>query len=102
MNYGLEVNELAMLSEVFVKNTDIEKVILYGSRAKGTYKPGSDIDITLVGNSLNEQVLRKVQLHIDELPLIYNIDVSLFSTLANQDLIDHIQRVGKVLWQREL
>ena len=46
MAYGLTDTEMGKLLQVFAANERIDEVVLYGSRAKGTYKPFSDVDIT--------------------------------------------------------
>lgn len=79
----------------------IEKVLLYGSRAKGNYKNGSDIDLTLVGKDINLEDLIKLHLELDELYLPYKFDLSVFNKLENEDLIEHINRVGILIYERE-
>lgn len=77
----------------------VEQAILYGSRAKGTYLRGSDIDLTLKGDlSLSE--LHALELAIDDLLLPYELDLSVYKLINNQDLLDHIERVGKLFYQR--
>lgn len=94
MPYGLTDNELAKLRNVFSMHPDVERVILYGSRAMGNYKPFSDIDITLFGDRLTHDVLVAITAEIDDLLLAYQCDISLFGSLRNQALTDHIKRVG--------
>lgn len=77
MPYGLTDIELQKLLEVFAQNGRIEQVILYGSRAKGNFKPFSDVDITLVGSELSRDDLNKVIQEIDDLLLPYQFDISL-------------------------
>ena len=71
----------------------VEQVILYGSRAKGNYKEGSDIDLTLKGN-LTFDDLVKMSVTLDDLNLPWKMDLSLYSQIENKDLLDHIDRVG--------
>ena len=80
----------------------IEKAIIYGSRAKGNFKPGSDIDLTLVGQDLTHKDLSFLmeQYYWSDLP--YQLDVSLFSEIDNADLINHIKRVGKVIYEKTI
>ncbi len=101
MPYGLKDIELVKISEVFASNERIKRVILYGSRAKGNYKPFSDIDITLEGNELTHTDLNHLSLAIDDLLLPYQFDISILHTLKNQALIDHIQRVGITIYEQE-
>ena len=98
MKYGLEDSELMLMRDIFAQSANIEKVILYGSRAKGTNKPFSDVDITLVGKNLTEDDLTDVMYRLSESSLPYFCDTSLFSHLINPALIDHIQRRGKVIY----
>jgi predicted nucleotidyltransferase len=74
----------------------VEEAILYGSRAMGNFRPGSDIDLTVKGQGLDLEMLNKISLALDELLLPYTFDISLFHQIKNQDLIDHIKRVGVV------
>lgn len=94
MSYGLTDNELAKLRDVFAMHPDIERVVLYGSRAMGNYKPFSDIDITLFGDRLTHDELVTITAEIDDLLLAYQCDISLFRSLRNQALTEHIKRVG--------
>lgn len=98
MKYGLDDKEWDRLQKTFARYPNIEQVILYGSRAKGNYKPFSDVDITLVGNQLSRSELNRLTLDIDDLLLPYQFDVSIFHKLTNPDLIDHIQRKGVVIY----
>lgn len=77
----------------------ISEAILHGSRAKGSYRPGSDIDLTLKGNELSYQDLLNIELALDDLLLPYKIDSSLHHQLDNPQLIDHIARVGKTFYK---
>jgi predicted nucleotidyltransferase len=73
---------------------------LYGSRAKGNYKPGSDIDLSLHGAALSLQELWTINDELDELLLPYSIDLLIFDTLQHEKLKEHIERVGVVLYQK--
>ena len=101
MKYGLKEEQCDMLCNVFAKNHRIEKDILYGSRAKGTYKPFSDVDITLVGNDLSTTDLADTMNDIDDLLLPYMFDVSLYHKLKSPELLDHISRRGIAIYNRE-
>jgi len=98
MRYGIKEEYWHKLSELFATNILIEKVILYGSRVKGTYKPFSDIDITLVGKNLTHGDLLRITNDIDDLLLPYMFDVSLFYDLKNEELVEHINRRGAVVY----
>lgn len=101
MPYGLKEIELAKLSKVFASNEHIKRVILYGSRAKGNYKLFSDVDITLEGPELTLTDLNHLSLAIDDLLLPYQFDISIFHTLKNEALIDHIRRMGITIYEKK-
>ncbi len=101
MKFGLKDTTVQEIQNVFAAFPQVEEVIVYGSRAKGNYKPGSDIDLTLKGENLNLSVLSKIDLLLDDLLLPYTFDISVFNHITNPDLIDHINRVGIVLYDRK-
>jgi uncharacterized protein len=100
MRYGLSKQTIEKICGVFIKHPAIDSVVLYGSRAKGNFKPGSDIDLALhgVGLSLNE--LGDIDFELDDLLLPYMIDILIFDRLNHPRLREHIQRVGVVFYQR--
>lgn len=100
MPYGLSDKTRNSLDDVFRKYANIEQVILYGSRAKGNYSEGSDIDLTLVGDNLDFSDLQRISVDIDQLNLPYLVDISIFKTLSNNQLIDHIKRVGITIYTK--
>ena len=98
--YGLADKTMAAIQGVFVKHPSIEKVILYGSRAKGNYRNGSDIDLVLVGNELDLTQLFKIELELDDIMLPYKIDLALLHQIENKELIEHINRRGVVFYEK--
>lgn len=94
MRYGIKENVLNDISQVFEKFKKINKIILFGSRAKGNYKPGSDIDLALIGEEISLRDLNKIHLELDKLYLPYSFDLVIFEKIDNNDLIDHINIVG--------
>jgi len=98
--YGLSDNTLRQIRQALAQYPQIEQALLYGSRAKGNFKPGSDIDLTLKGDQLNLNLLGDVEQSLDDLLLPYEIDLSLYAQLGHAELIDHIDRVGQVIYQK--
>lgn len=92
--YGLKEFELAKLLTIFKDFKEIEKVILFGSRAKGNYKAASDIDLTLVGKNLNLTILQKLENDLDDLLFPYKFDIILFDKISSTELLEHIDQVG--------
>lgn len=91
--YGLLPKIIEQITSI-INNHPVEEIILYGSRAKGNFKPGSDIDLTLVAPKLTTTDLLKIENELEELNLPYKIDLSIFHQIENQSLIDHICRIG--------
>ncbi len=100
MRYGLSDRTLQKIYVVFKQYPQIEKAILYGSRAIGTYQNGSDIDLTLCGEGLTHSILSKLDTDLDDLLLPYTIDLSVFSQIGNQDMVAQIQRVGVNFYEK--
>jgi predicted nucleotidyltransferase len=101
MRYGLSDYTLQTLDALFQKHSGIKEAVLYGSRAKGTYRPGSDIDITLHTDetfTYNDLLYLAGEAEDSDMP--YFVDISVFDKLQNPDLKAHIQRVGKTLYSR--
>ena len=97
---GLPKSALQKIRAVFVRHPQVEKAILYGSRAKGTYQNGSDIDLTLHGgDDLTLNVLCKIANDLDDLFLPYTIDLSIFHDISDPDLVGHIRRVGVTVYE---
>jgi type I restriction enzyme S subunit len=94
-NTGLDQRAISKIKDVFRLFPEIDEAILYGSRAMGNFKPNSDIDLTLKGKNLNLSIQQKIETKLDDLLLPYKIDLSIFHQIQNQDLIEHIFRVGK-------
>jgi hypoxanthine-DNA glycosylase len=102
MEIGLKDDIVTSLKGIFSSFEFISRVILYGSRAKGNYRPGSDIDLSLVGDQLTINDLNQVSLAIDNLKLPWKADLSIYHQIDNDDLIEHIKRAGIIFYEKEL
>ena len=94
MKYGLDNTTTERIQARLSNFGEVDKAVLYGSRAKGNFKQGSDIDLTLCGSGLSLRILHKIENELDDLLLPYKIDLSIFEQIADPDVIDHIRRVG--------
>ena len=99
MILGLVEEVTEQVRGVFSKYPQIEQAVLYGSRAKGNYRNGSDIDITLKGRDLNLSIICQINLDLDDLLLPYTFDICVYHHIGNPDLIRHIERVGLVFYE---
>ena len=95
--YGLNNEIIQGLCEVFQSQPNIRKVILFGSRAKGN----SDIDLAVQADGLSFRQLMDINARIEDLGLLYKVDVILYDKVAGTPIGEHIDRVGRVLFQRE-
>ena len=100
MKFGLSDDIIQMFHSVFARYPEVEEVIIYGSRAKGNYREGSDIDITLIGPNLTEDIRSDIWLDLDDLNHPYLFDLSIFDALTSESLKDHIRRVGQTFYLR--
>ena len=98
---GLPEPALQKIRAVFGRYPQVEEAVLYGSRAEGTYKNGSDIDMTLRGGAdLTLNVLCKIANDLDDLFLPYTIDLSIFHDIGDSDVVGHIRRVGMKVYEK--
>lgn len=97
---GLNEAAFATLVSAVSKHAAIDRAIVYGSRAKGNFREGSDIDLTLDANNLCEQDFSSIWHELEESSLPYLIDLSKLQDLQNTDLLEHIHRVGIVIYER--
>lgn len=100
MKYGLTETTIENICAVFARFPGVEKAILYGSRAKGNFKTGSDIDLTLIGEALTSDLCGTIASELDDLLLPYTVDLSIFRELKHAKLREHIERVGTVFYER--
>lgn len=101
MKFGLSENAQRKIRAVLEKQPKIEKAVLYGSRAIGNYKNGSDIDLMLEGNQLNLEDLLDIMVQLDNLDLPYKFDVSTRQSIQNDALLEHIERVGITFYRKD-
>ena|SRR5260221_10539269 len=100
-SHGLTKETVAQIHEVLAHYPEVEKVVLYGSRAKGNFKPGSDVDLTLLGAGVTSKILGQIQDELEDGPLPYTFDLSILSQITQADLLDHIRRVGVVFFEKK-
>lgn len=100
MHYGLSDTTIEKICAVLSRHPSVEKAVLYGSRAKGTFKPGSDIDLSLHGTTITVDEMGDIDSELDDLLLPYTFDLLIFDTLKHVSLREHIERIGKIFYQR--
>ena len=99
MKFGLSDSVISELQAVFRRHPNIEKVLIFGSRSKGNYREGSDIDLAALGKGLDYNQLLQILTEIDDLELLYSIDLLDYYKTVNTPIGDHIDSVGQVFYQ---
>jgi predicted nucleotidyltransferase len=98
--YGLHQNDIENISSIFQSENAIEEAIIFGSRAKGNFKEYSDVDIALKGGNINHSTITHISYILnEETTMPYKFDVVNYHSIHNKDLVEHIDRVGKVFYK---
>ena len=101
MDLGLRQSDIDYIVKMLSEFSEIEKAAVFGSRAKGNYKPGSDVDIAIFGKDITFDTISSVHSRLEEQgPLPYFFDIVDYTHLNHKDLKDHIDRAGKVIFER--
>lgn len=100
MKFGLEQPIIDKLIAVFEQNSKVDKALVFGSRAKGNYRPDSDIDIAIKGQDLNTDDIIAMIVAFEEKGITHKIDLINYYIIKEPDLKDHINRVGIELYCR--
>jgi len=99
--FGLKSEYLDLMSSVFSRFPEIDSVKIYGSRAIGTHRENSDIDLAVVGTKVHLQLLNKIANLLDDILMPWKIDLSILHHIQHIELLDHIKRNGKLLYNKE-
>ncbi|SRR5258708_7882621 len=97
---GLGEEIFKRLNTIFSVTPEVEEVVVFGSRAKGNFSEGSDIDLAVKGKGITLTTILDLMVRIEMLGLLYKVDIQNYNRIANKELTDHINRVGKTLWKR--
>ena len=100
MTFGLKQRDRDLLQKLFAEFDTIEQVVIFGSRAKATHAPGADVDLAVKGKHITSKTLSRLRSGLEDLPTPYFFDVVDYNTITNPALIDHINRVGKILYEK--
>lgn len=99
---GLLERDLKYILKAASHYSEIEEIIIFGSRAMGNYKKGSDVDIALKGQNVNRTTVSRLSDDLnEEYPLPYFFDLVNYHEISNEELIKHIDNVGKIIYKRE-
>lgn len=102
MKFGLKDSDLKYIIEEISKFPQIEKAVIFGSRAKGNYKPGSDVDIAIYGEDITFSILSKLHANLEEeSPMPYFFDILDYTHSENEDIKGHVDRVGVIIYTKD-
>ncbi|MBN1849209.1 MAG: nucleotidyltransferase domain-containing protein [Deltaproteobacteria bacterium] len=102
MNHSLQPREIEKIIIAAEGFPEIEEMILFGSRAKGKFKKASDIDLAIKGNEITESTVKRFSSRLnEEVPLPYFFDVIDYKSISNKDLVEHIDRVGNLIYKKQ-
>ena len=100
-NFGIYDNSFSLLLQSFKYFPKIEKAYIFGSRAMGNYKKGSDIDIAIMGKYINFETTARLHGKLnEELPIPYFVDVVNYNTIDAEELKQHILSEGKIIYEK--
>ena len=99
MKFGLSDTVIKELQDVFRRHANIKKVLIFGSRSKGNYRAGSDIDLAVIGSNIEYSQLLNILCEIDDLELLYSVDLLDYQKKKGTPIGNHIDRVGQVFYE---
>jgi predicted nucleotidyltransferase len=99
--HGLSRQTVERIQDVLTHFPEVASAVLFGSRAKGTARPGSDIDLALYGEGLDWRVLGRIEDELDDLLLPYSFSLLHHDTRTDPEVAAHIARVGLPFYQRK-
>ncbi len=98
--FGLTDRDMTTLHDILRRYPDVQQVCIFGSRAKGTFKHGSDIDLAVMNPDVSDAIIRRIKADCDDSSLPYMVDVLHFAALTDNAVKDHVMRVGVLFFER--
>mgnify|MGYP001044242920 CR=1 FL=1 len=99
--YGLSERDISTIQDILMKYPDVKTVYIFGSRAVGKNKYGSDIDLAIMNEGLNNYIVGQIKGDLEESSLPYRVDIVVYPDLDHKNLKDHIDRVGSLFYSSE-
>ncbi|MBX2901010.1 MAG: nucleotidyltransferase domain-containing protein [Cyclobacteriaceae bacterium] len=100
MSNGLSNRSKSVIDSVLKGFPSVGRVLLFGSRAKGSYYAGSDIDLAIMDEEVSDKELLAIRSELEESDLPYFVDVVHYPSIRYQPLKEHIDRVGVVFYKK--
>lgn len=100
MKFGLEVQVIENIISVLEQQPKVDKAFVFGSRAKGNYRPDSDIDIAIKGNGITTDDIIAISVAIETNRITHKFDLIDYDSIKEPALKEHIDRVGIEFYSR--
>jgi len=98
-SYGLNERDEQAILDIIKKYPEVKNVLIFGSRAKGVFHKGSDIDLAIDGQHISHETLQQIKNDFEESSLPYRVDLVDMEKIEHAALKEHIQRVGKYIFK---
>ena len=100
--FGIYDNSFILILEIIGSFPEVEEARIFGSRALGNYKKGSDIDIAIIGDDVTSKTIISLAIKLDELGNTpYFFDVVNYHTISNKELQNHIDQYGIPVYKKK-
>jgi predicted nucleotidyltransferase len=100
---GLRESDIDYICQLFKNTPEVEKAVIFGSRALNTYERGSDIDVAIFGDKINFNVVAHLHFVLEEeSPMPYFFDIVDYTHLKHEELKKHIDKYGIEIFDRKL
>ena len=100
-SFGIYDKSFTLIRESLAEFPEIEKAVIFGSRAMGNYKKGSDIDIVICGENVNHNTISRLHGKLnEELPVPYFVDIINYNSITLKELKEHIENSGKIIYEK--
>lgn len=101
LSFGLKSSQTQKVKEVLKAHAEIKKAVVFGSRAKDTHRPGSDIDLALFGAYISHKQILQLKKDLNDLNLPYKFDPVIYSEISEPALKKHIDRAGEIILEQK-
>ena len=101
MKFGLTIRQYSLIEDAIISFNDIEKVLIFGSRATHKFKPSSDIDLAVIGKNLSRDIINRLASQLDDLPLPFMFDILHYDQISNKVLKSQIDLEGKLFFEKK-
>ncbi len=99
--FGIYDKSYQIIIESFKSQSEVKRALIFGSRAMENAKKGSDIDIAISGEEIDEQIVSRLSTQLNsDAPIPYYIDIVHLEKITNEELLEHIKQFGVVFYER--